>query len=214
MRHQQVHGASRQTLLAARSDGNPPKADKPGGSPHQRRASHAAADKPRRRRVNIQFGEGRRAGLGAGASTVEKELDSRYVLVYSRGGCILIFDIRRWAFSVQRSAIGVGDERNPWTGSTLLSAGRGGGGRQMLILPNEANLLGYWRLWSGLGDRELEEQVGRFVTWLRLSKNGFVWESGAHPVTKSGLESCVSVVAGRAERPLKEWGSGAKLQER
>jgi hypothetical protein len=44
----------------------------------------------------------------------------------------------------------------------------------MSILPNEANSFECWTLWNILMSNALEVLVRQFVTWLRLSKIGFV----------------------------------------
>jgi hypothetical protein len=44
----------------------------------------------------------------------------------------------------------------------------------MLNLPNEANFLEWVLLWIGLVDKWLRDQVGQFVTRLRLFRIGFV----------------------------------------
>jgi hypothetical protein len=52
-------------------------------------------------------------------------------------------------------------------------SGRGdgpGGPPKYVILQNEANFSGCWRIWSGLRDKVLATQVCHFVTWLRFAK--------------------------------------------
>ena len=56
--------------------------------------------------------------------------------------------------------------------------------------------------------------MGQYVTWVCFAKIGFVFGSGALPVTKMGSKWRDLVVPDRAERPLKEWRGGAKLHKR
>jgi hypothetical protein len=51
----------------------------------------------------------------------------------------------------------------------------------MLNLPNEANFLEWVRLWIGLRDKRLRDQVGQIVTWLRFAGIGFVLGSNPFP---------------------------------
>ena len=44
-----------------------------------------------------------------------------------------------------------------------------------VILPNEANFLEWVRLWIGLRDKLLRDQVGQIVTWLRFAGMGSFW---------------------------------------
>ncbi|MGA2605743.1 MAG: hypothetical protein ABSG14_16110, partial [Verrucomicrobiia bacterium] len=57
----------------------------------------------------------------------------------------------------------------------------GKGAHQMLNLPNEANFLEWVRLWIGLRDKRLRDQVGQIVTWLRFAGIGFVLGSNPFP---------------------------------
>jgi len=57
----------------------------------------------------------------------------------------------------------------------------GKGAHQMLNLPKEANFLEWVRLWIGLRDKRLKDQVGQIVTWLRFAGIGFVLGSNPFP---------------------------------
>jgi hypothetical protein len=85
-----------------------------------------------------------------------------------------------------------------------------GGWAIYVNLPNEANFVEWVRLWIGLRDKWLRDQVGQIVTWLRLFRIGFVlaivaakapWARLMQPVPHSACDK--GTRQGQVNRPGK-----------